>query len=184
MILLEDTRNQVSKHKMKNNWFAENDIEVRRTKLYVGDYTLPANQKICVDTKENIGEIVNNICGKSHERFRNELIRAQEAEIQLYILVENEDGINCLEDVKKWHNPRLDIYVRDTSNLLGYYQNGRPRFGKKRKYPTATKGITLFKAMYTMQEKYGARFIFCHPNEAGAKVIELLGDRYGEAVSD
>lgn len=177
MILLEDTRNQIAKHKIKNDWFARNGIEVRRTKLYVGDYTLPTNQKICVDTKENIGEIENNICGKSHERFRNELIRAQEAEIQLYILVENEDGVTCLEDVKDWHNPRLDIYVRDSNQLLGYYHNGKPKFGKKRKYPRATKGTALFKQMRTMQERYGVRFLFCHPNEAGVKIVELLEGR-------
>lgn len=169
MILLEDTRNQISKHKTKNDWFAQNGIEVRRTKLYVGDYTLPANQKICVDTKENIGEIVNNICGKSHERFRNELIRAQEAEIQLYILVENEDGVTCIEDLCRWQNPRLHRY-----NKIRYMHNlGKWQHIKLPKRPP-TKGETLAKAMITMEQEYGVRFLFCHPSEAGAKVIELL----------
>lgn len=42
MILLEDTRNQSGKHDMKNEYFADHGIKVQRTKLYVGDYTLPA----------------------------------------------------------------------------------------------------------------------------------------------
>ena len=39
MIILEDTRNKPGKHDLKNIWFEENGIEVRRTKLYAGDYT-------------------------------------------------------------------------------------------------------------------------------------------------
>lgn len=169
MILLEDTRNKISKHKTKNDWFAQNDIEVHRTKLYVGDYTLPTNQKICVDTKQNIGEIENNICGKSHERFKNELVRAQEAEMQLYILVENEDGVTCIQDLFKWENPRLYRY-----NKVKYMHSiGKWSSVKLQKKPP-TKGETLAKAMVTMEKEYGVRFMFCHPNEAGAKVVELL----------
>jgi ribosome-associated protein len=41
-------------------------------------------------------------------------------------------------------------------------------------YPTATKGITLKKACITMTQKYGVEFMFCRPNEAAEKVIELL----------
>lgn len=198
MIILEDMGQKEEKHTAKNQWFYENGIDVMRVPLPVGDYII-ANDKamnvlerkekrnikpkkmdflgtysVAVDTKENIGEIVNNICGKLHDRFRDECVLAQNNGVQLYILVENEDGVTCLEDVKEWHNPRLDIYVRDTDNLIGYYRNGMPKFGRKRKYPTATKGTSLFKTMHTMQEKYGVRFMFCHPDEAGATVVELL----------
>ena len=38
----------------------------------------------------------------------------------------------------------------------------------------ATKGVSLAKAMRTMQEKYGVTFLFCKPEEAGAKILELL----------
>ena len=27
---------------------------------------------------------------------------------------------------------------------------------------------------FTMEQEYGVHFLFCHPNEAGAKVVELL----------
>ena len=74
MILLEDTRNQVGKHDKKNEYFYKNGIEVRRTKLYCGDYTLPTNQSVCIDTKKDIQELIGDICGKSHERFRNEIM--------------------------------------------------------------------------------------------------------------
>jgi ribosome-associated protein len=198
MIVFEDMGQKIEKHTVKNQWFYEKGIEVIRVPLPVGDYIL-ANDKtvdvlerkekrgnkpkkmdflgtysVAVDTKENIGEIINNICGKSHGRFRDECILAQNNKVQLIILVENEDGVTCLDDVKNWHNPRLDIYEKDTNKLLGYYRNGKPKFGKKQKYPDATDGMRLFKSMTTMEHKYGVRFLFCTPQEAGEKVIELL----------
>ena len=132
MIILEDMGQKEEKHIVKNKWFYENGIDVIRVPLPVGDYVV-ANEKvmdvldrkekrnikpkkmdflgtysIAVDTKENIGEIANNICGKSHDRFRDECILAQNNGIQLYILVENEDGVNDIRDLFEWDNPRLD----------------------------------------------------------------------------
>lgn len=167
MILLEDTRNQLGKHDAKHSYFEEKGITIRRTKLYVGDYTLPDNQSICIDTKKDIQELVGDICGKSHERFRDELLRAQEAKIRLIILVENKEQtikkdivnrpIFKLEDLHTWKNPRLFIF-----------KNG------KQAYPRATKGITLQKACYSMQRDYGAEFLFTTPDKSGEKIIELL----------
>ena len=169
MILLEDTRQQAERHNIKHKWFAENGIEIRRSKLWVGDYTLPANQSVCIDTKKDIQELIGDICGKQHERFRDELIRAQEAGIQLIILVENKGGlikgtrdicnptIRSLSELHSWMNPRL--FIR---------RNG------KQLYPNATKGQTLQKACHTMQKKYGVKFLFCTPEESGAEIVRLL----------
>lgn len=170
MILLEDTRNVVGKHSLKHKWFAENGIEVRRTKLYCGDYTLPTNQSVCIDTKQNLLELCGNVCGKEHARFRRECERAQEAGIKLIILVENDrqqigktgvwnPAITKLSELSRWANPRLFI-----------------RKGGKQLYPNATRGVTLMKACMTMQKKYGCEFVFCTPEESGAKIMELLTD--------
>lgn len=169
MILLEDTRQQYSRHLIKHKWFEEHGVELRRTKLYCGDYTLPTNQSVCVDTKKDIQELIGDICGKQHERFRNELIRAKEAGIKLYILVENRGGeightgifnptIRNLSELHSWKNPRLFI-----------------RRGGKQLYPTATRGITLQKACMTLERKYGATFVFCTPEESGKVILGLLG---------
>lgn len=166
MILLEDTRQQTKKHEIKHKWFSENGVEIRRTKLYVGDYTLPATQNICIDSKRSMLEITSNICGEQHIRFREELKRAQEAGIQLYILVENRDGINSLADVYAWENPRSKIQKWITM------PSGQRR--KVLKYPDATRGETLARAMMTMQERYGVKFLFCHPDEAGERILQLL----------
>lgn len=193
MIILEDMGQKEEKHIVKNQWFYENDIYVVRVPLPVGDYII-ANDKtinvldrkgkrnikpkkmdflgtysVAVDTKENINEIINNICGKSHGRFRDECVLAQNNGIQLYILVENEDGVTCIEDLLKWENPRLHRY-----NKIKFMHN----LGKWQHIPLPkrppTKGETLAKAMVTMEKEYGVRFMFCHPSEAGAKVVALL----------
>ena len=120
MLILVDSRQQEGKHNLKEKWFAEHGIETRRTKLYVGDYTLPTDQSVCIDTKKDIQELVSDICGKQHERFRNECIRAQEAGIRLIILTENRGGhikdniiqptITSLDELHRWKNPRLFIF--------------------------------------------------------------------------
>ena len=174
MIILEDTRNQPGKHDKKNQYFSEHGIEVRRTKLYVGDYTLPTDQSVCVDTKKDIQELIGDICGKSHVRFREECIRAQESKIKLIILVENTDGVKETRDLFRWVNPRRKIYI-NSDEVIGYWKNGNPRYKRIQKYPNATKGESLAKACMTMQLKYGVEFLFCRPEDAGAKILELLG---------
>ncbi len=168
MIILCDSRQQEGKHNLKEKWFAEHGIETRRTKLYVGDYTLPTDQSVCIDTKKDIQELVSDICGKQHERFRNECIRAQEAGIKLIVLVENVGAkvgrgeiynptITRLEDLHKWKNPRLFIFL-----------NGR------QKYPRATRGVTLMRSCMTMEQKYGVKFLFTTPEKSAEKIVELL----------
>jgi len=168
-ILLEDTRQQNSKHDLKHKYFEEHGIEVRRTKVYCGDYTLPTNQSICIDSKASIAELCGNICGKEHDRFRRECERAKEAGIKLIVLIENDrqqigttgiwnPAIKRLEDLHRWANPRL--FIR---------KNG------KQAYPNATKGVTLMKACMTFAKRYSVDFQFCTPEESGAKIIELLG---------
>lgn len=171
MIILSDTRQQAGKHDIKERWFAAHGIEIRRCKLYCGDYSLPADQSVCIDTKKDIQELVGDICGKQHERFRNECIRAQEAGIKLIVLVENRGGhikdniiqptITSLDELHKWKNPRLFIFS-----------------GGKQKYPRATRGITLQKACMTLNAKYGVEFLFTTPEKSAEKIVELLtGDK-------
>ena len=177
MILLEDTRNQVGKHDLKAEYFEKNGIEIRRTKLYVGDYTLPTNQSVCIDTKKDIQELIGDICGKQHERFRDELIRAKESGIKLIVLVENKSiTINERKGIYSPYIDSLDNLHRFVNPRLFIWKNG------KQLYPTATKGITLKKACITMQHKYGVEFVFCKPSESAERIIEILS--IGKELSD
>lgn len=135
---------------MKHQAFAAEGDKLIRCKLPVGDYAL--FPKISIDTKESMAEIAQNIGGSTqeHNRFRNELKLAKEYGCQLFVLVENEDGIEDLEQVQYWDNPRS-------------------AFSEK-----AIQGPQLFRAMTTMQERYGVVFLFCRPSEAAGTIKELL----------
>ena len=197
MILISDKGQQKGKHEEKERYWKENGIEVIEAPLPTGDYILANNKamdvifrkeqrgipvkkmdflgtyNVTVDTKKDIQELVINVCGKSHARFRDECILAQNNGIKLYVLVQNVGGlikgtkdiynptITSLEDLHKWKNPRL------------FLMKG-PRGNKVQKFPRATKGITLMKACMTMQKEYGVEFVFCHNRDQGAKVLELL----------
>ena len=83
--------------------------------------------------------------------------------------MENEDGVTCIDDLYRWQNPRLHRY-----NKIKYMHNlGKWQHIKLPQKPP-TKGETLAKAMFTMEKEYGVRFLFCHPNDAGEKIIKLL----------
>lgn len=155
MHLIEDTRQKLGQHAIKNDYWVAQGCYVKRCKLPWGDYiSIPS---IAVDTKADIYEIANNIIG-DHKRFRDECLDAKKYGCQLVILVENTDGVRNLDELNNWHEPHSHFVQRR---------------GKK-KYS----GKQLAESMRTMESKYGVRFEFCTPNEAGKRVLEILG---GEA---
>ena len=180
--ILEDKGQKENKHRDKNLYWQLHGVQVIRKPLPIGDYILGTdrvmdviNRKdkrgipvkkmdfvgaytITIDSKYSIQELVSDVCGKQHERFRDELILAQNNGVDLIILVENTDGITTLSELHKWVNPRLFIKQR----------------GGGQKYPKATRGVTLMKSCYTLQQKYGCQFLFCKPDEAGRMIVELL----------
>ena len=148
MILISDKGQQDGKHTEKERYWTELGIEVIEAPLPTGDYIL-ANDKVMdvifrkeqrgipvkkmdflgtynvtVDTKKDIQELVGNVCGKQHARFRDECILAQNNGIKLYVLVQNAGGlikgtkdiynptIRTLDELHKWKNPRLFVMKR------------------------------------------------------------------------
>lgn len=141
------------------------------SKLYVGDYMSLDNPRLVIDRKKDLQEIIGNVTTQ-HERFRNELIRAQEYNIKLIVLCEHGNGITDLSDLIFWDNPRL---------RMGEWKmkDGHPV--KELKYPKATTGSQLYKALRTIQDRYGVEFRFCDKNNTGAEIVRLLGgDRDGK----
>lgn len=161
MLLQIDTRQQKGKHKLKHEYFESLGIKTVNSKLLVGDYSVASDGSVSVDTKKDIAELYSCLVS-SHDRFRSECELAQEAGIKLYILVENKDGITTLSELggDKWKNPQWFRYWK------------AKRSGVVPKPPVSN--VTLMKIAWTMQEKYGVEFVFCSPEEAGAKVLELL----------
>lgn len=149
MIILEDTRNKPEKNAHIRLQLEQLGYKVKRTKLYCGDYTLPTNQKICIDTKQDLQEVCGNVT-QQHERFQAECVRAQEAGIKLIILVQ-ESNIKDLSEVPSWYNWRL------------------------KKNPRALNGLKLFKIMLTMSQKYGVEWKFTTKQDCGKSIVKLLG---------
>ena len=61
MLILEDSRQQERKHEIKHSYFRSVGCHWNRTALYCGDYTLPADQSVCIDTKKDIQELIGDI---------------------------------------------------------------------------------------------------------------------------
>ena len=186
VLIIEDKGQKEGLHILKNRYFKSHDMEVLRAPLPVGDYIIATDKvadvirrksdrkmelkkmdflgtyDVSVDTKKDMQEIAG--------RFRDECILAQNNGIKLYVLIENTDKVYSVNDVSTWHNPRVDRY-----NNIAYMHT----LGKLLNVPLPktkpTSGKVLAKAMLTMQLKYGVEFVFCRPEDAGAKVIELLG---------
>ena len=139
------------------DYFDRNGIGHISQKLDVGDYQIIGHPEVVIDRKHNLGEVVGNVTGE-HERFRRELLRAQDAGIQLIVLVEHSNRIKTIEDVKRWQNPRL-------------------RFS-----PQAMSGDRLYAVMRTMSAKYGVEWMFCEKRQTGQRIVEILKERvYGTA---
>ena len=193
VLIIEDKGQKEGQHILKNRYFENNKIEVLRAPLPVGDYIIADDKvsdvihrkvkrnmevkkmdflgtyAVAVDTKKDMQEIIGNICGKSHPRFRDECILAQNNGIKLYVLIENADGVKSVGDVFKWRHPRLERY-----NRIKYMQSCGKWLNASIPITPPTSGKTLAKSMLTMQLKYGVEFVFCRPEEAGKKIIELL----------
>ena len=120
MILIEDTRNQINKHKNIHKYCKENNIEIIRNKLIVGDYVLPNVSNISIDTKFGLQEIMKNITEK---RFRNELLLGKKLGIKLIVLIENSSDINSIDAIPfKSTNQRLESYNFPLKQYLALFR--------------------------------------------------------------
>ena len=144
-----DSREKAKAIKKIISYFDANSKRHYSSKLFVGDYMSLDNPRLIVDRKQNLQELVGNVC-QQHKRFTAELQRAQDAGIKIIIVCDHGGSIKELSDVNKWYNPRIK-----TS-------------------PLAVSGQRLFKILFTISKKYNVDFVFCDKNKTGAKIVELL----------
>lgn len=149
MVILEDTRQQIGKHKNISAYFSKTGIKCERCGLYVGDYAIANDQSRAVDTKQDVLELAKDIMSSDHDRFRQECERADSSGIKLLVLIEEVLPIGGLS---AWQSPKNS--------------KGHPL--------TSVQGETLKRAMMTMTAKYGVRFRFCDSRQTGRLVIDYL----------
>lgn len=150
--IISDSRQKSGKHDKKEAWWRENGVQVTISKVHVGDYVL--SPPVAIDTKRDVLELCQDI-DNDHERFRDECKRAKESGTHLVVLVENTDGVSDLATLAQWQNPRRFINAKKGLN-------------------PPINGIRLSKACATMERKYNVRFLFCRPEDAARRVVEIL----------
>ena len=102
-----------------------------------------------IDRKHDLQEVASNLI-QEHDRFKRELLRAQEQHVQLIVLVEHSNRIRSVDDVERWQNPRL-------------------RFS-----PKAVTGERLANIMRVMSARYGVIWMFCDKQHTGQRIVEIL----------
>lgn len=192
MVIIEDQNQKANRHKAKHDYWNEHEVTVLRYRLPCGDY-IAMNDKVAdmlarkekreievkmmdfigtydlvVDTKYGMQEIYGDIIGKDHYRFTDSLMLAQNNNIKMIVLIE-EPGLNSVDDVANWKNPRREKWFKFNS----MHKVGKAMSVKIPKQPPVASDV-LMKAMKTIEEKYGVEFQFCEPNDAGARVLEIL----------
>ena len=162
MIIQIDSREKARAIKKIVEEFDKQGIRHPISKLMIGDYMNYDNPRMIIDRKQNLSELCSNVC-QDHERFRNELVKAQENEIQLIILVEHGKEVRRLEDVIWWENPRR------------WKRRKNPDTGKWEEIETkAMTGETLYKILKTQERKYGVKFMFCEKKDTGKEILRIL----------
>jgi pyruvate-formate lyase-activating enzyme len=171
MRLIQDSREKAGKKDHILDYFKANGIEVVRTKLFCGDYSLVTDHTVVVDVKQHLAEVYQNLIGKDHERFRDECARAQTCEIKLIVLVE-EGRIKSVDEVATWRNPRRKHWFE----IAALHKQGKCLNRKIPKQPPAS-SETLMKSMKTMSERYGVEWRFCEKADTGRVIVEILGGK-------
>ena len=141
-----DSREKENKHIAE--YFVDQKIDFFVSKLPYGDYMSLNNARVIIERKCSILEMVSTL-GKDHERFKKELKEATKYGIHLIILIE-EEGYFCLEDVKSWANP---------------FRNKNQR---------AMSGETAYKILKSYIQYYDVEIQFTNKGDAGSKILELL----------
>lgn len=166
--IVQDTREKNGKKDHILKQFQNKKINVIRTKLYVGDYSLLNDMSVIIDVKMSIMELQQNLMNaKKHRAFRDECDRAYANGIKLYILIE-ESGMKSIDDVANYQIP--------TYKSNGYKKvNGKTTLTHYKGQPMAKfSPQTLAKTMKTFQEKHHCTFLFCDKKLSADVIIYLL----------
>ena len=121
-----------------------------------------------VDTKRDVSELYSCLI-QGHKRFSDSCFLAKNNNIKLFILVENKNGFKNVEDIKEWKNPQYLRYWKTKKKA--------ERMGATPPQPPAS-NIQLIKIMHSMSRDYGVEFKFCTPDEAGERIVEILGGQH------
>lgn len=163
--------------------FDSSGVKYYISKLWTGDYMSLDNPRLIIDRKQNLNELCSNVI-QDHKRFSEELNRAKDNGIKLVFLCEHGSGIESLQDVMFWRNPRSVKRARGEDGKyhdeeVVYEKEFTSSTGKKftKKFHPTT-GPELYNKLMTIAEKYGCEFLFCEKKDTGKRIVEILGEHH------
>ena len=142
-MIIVDSREKKNQHIL--SWFDSHKIDYVVQKLEIADYKFGDNDKILVDRKQNLDELLYNLLTADKRRFYNEMRKAHSENAKVIVLCEHGNGVKQLSDVAKWQS--------NHSNFAG------------RK---------LLDEMYKIHISYSVDFEFCEKSETAEKIIQIL----------
>ena len=152
-MLIVDTREKPKAIKSLLTYIKRQSIPYEVKKLDFGDYLNTDRPDIVIDRKQNISELAKNVGTKDRERFKREILRAQEAGAHLIILVEQ----NKYQDRGEW------VQVQDISDLLRW---SSPH--------TQVTGERIYRILVSWCAKYPISVRFCDKKDTGKEIIKIL----------
>lgn len=125
---------------------------------------------VSIDTKKSLPELYGNVCSQ-HERFRKELLKPLNNNAQLIILCEHGEDVKCLEDVYFFNQPETTRWRWKAKKVDGKTIRFRESYTQ-----SEIKGVSLFRSLCTIRDRYNVRFEFCTKDQTGKRIVELLSE--------
>ena len=143
-MIICDTREQKNGHILQ--YLKTHEIPYVERKLETGDYMLYERMDTTIDRKQNLGELLCNMCSSDKSRFWREIRRSKEEGVRFIILCEHGGQYKTMKDVANYRSRYSRISDRE-----------------------------LMERMYAAHIAYGVEFLFCDKRSTGRRIAELLG---------
>ena len=152
MFIVIDSREKPKAIQKIIDYFQQQRIEYKTSKLLFGDYMDYGNPNLVIDRKQNIAELAKN-CTADHERFRRELELVKQTGSELVVLVEQNRyadrgktiKVETIEDLLLWSSPH-----------------------------TIVSGEKVYRVLSSWCAKYPIRVEFCDKRSTGKRIIQIL----------
>lgn len=152
MFIVIDSREKPKAIQKIVDYFQQQRIEYKTSKLLFGDYMDYGNPNLVIDRKQNIAELAKN-CTADHERFRRELELVKQTGSELVVLVEQNRytdrgktiKVEAIEDLLLWSSPH-----------------------------TIVSGEKVYRVLSSWRAKYPIRVEFCDKRSTGKRIIQIL----------
>ena len=151
-MIIVDSREKKWKH--IQDYFDRHGIEYTIRKNDIADYIRDDVQKIAVDRKQHLGEVLMNLCSRDSSRFWRELRRAYQQKMRIVFLVE----INKVKVDGEWRPIIADV----------------AKSGWQSKYSSVTCQQIADK-MFRASMAYGVDWRFCSKKKSGEEICRILG---------